>query len=121
MDVNGEVTGINTAILTGNGAGGNQEVGFAIPVNMARQVMDQILKSGHVVRGYLGAWIQPVTPEIAKAFCVAEAGGALLGDVDPKGLAGMSDLRRGDMVLEERLRPPDSLADSGATAQPGRF
>ncbi len=105
VDVNGEVIGINTAILTGNGGGGNQGVGFAIPINMARQVMDQILKSGHVVRGYLGAWIQPVTPEIAKAFGLAEARGALLGDVDPKGPAGVSGLHRGDIILESDGQP----------------
>jgi serine protease Do len=100
VNVNGEVIGINTAILTGDGGGGNQGVGFAIPIDMARQVMDQILKNGHVVRGYLGAWIQPVTPEIAKAFGLGEARGALLGDVDPKGPAGVSGLHRGDVVLE---------------------
>ena len=62
--------------------------------------MDQILKNGHVIRGYLGAWIQPVTPDIAKAFDLKENYGALLGDVDPTGPAGKSGLQRGDIVLE---------------------
>jgi serine protease Do len=100
VNVNGELIGINTAILTGDGSRGNQGVGFAIPVNMARSVMDQILKNGRVIRGYLGAWIQPVTPEIAKAFGLKENYGALLGDVDPSGPAGKSGLERGDIVLE---------------------
>jgi serine protease Do len=100
VNVNGELIGINTAILTGDGSRGNQGVGFAIPINMARTVMDQILKNGRVIRGYLGAWIQPVTPEIAKAFGLEEPYGALLGDVDPKGPAGESGLQRGDIVLE---------------------
>lgn len=100
VNVNGELIGINTAILTGDGSRGNQGVGFAIPINMARMVMDQILKNGRVIRGYLGAWIQPVTPEIAKAFGLEEPYGALLGDVDPTGPAGKSGLQRGDIVLE---------------------
>ena len=102
VNVNGELIGINTAILTGDGSRGNQGVGFAIPINMARTVMDQILKNGRVIRGYLGAWIQPVTPEIAKAFGLEEKEpyGALLGDVDPTGPAGKSGLQRGDIVLE---------------------
>jgi serine protease Do len=100
VDTNGNLIGINTAILTGDGSQGNQGVGFAIPINMARTVMDQILKNGRVVRGYLGAWIQPVTPDISKAFGLKENYGALLGDVDPSGPAGKSGLQRGDIVLE---------------------
>jgi serine protease Do len=100
VDVNSNLIGINTAILTGDGSRGNEGVGFAIPSNMARTVMDQILKNGHVIRGYLGAWIQPVTPEIASAFNLKDNYGALLGDVDPTGPAGKSGLQRGDVVLE---------------------
>jgi serine protease Do len=122
VDVNGEVIGINTAILTGQGGGGNQGVGFAIPINMARQVMDQILKNGHVVRGYLGAWIQPVTPEIAKAFGLSEPRGVLLGDVDPKGPAGSSGLKRGDIVLDLDGKPiedPSAFRLKIAMTDPG--
>jgi serine protease Do len=104
VDVNGELIGINTAILTGDG-GGNQGIGFAIPINMARQVMDQILKQGKVVRGYLGAMIQPVTPAIAKAFGLAEAQGALLGDVESDGPAAKSGLQKGDIVLDVDGQP----------------
>ena len=67
--------------------------------------MDQILKNGRVIRGYLGAWIQPVTAEIAKAFGLSEAQGVLLGDVDPKGPAGKSGLKRGDIVLDMDGKP----------------
>jgi serine protease Do len=104
VNVNGELIGINTAILSGDG-GGNQGIGFAIPINMARQVMDQILKHGKVSRGYLGAWIQPVTPQIAKAFGLSQPQGALLGDVDPTGPAGKSGLQRGDIILAINGQP----------------
>jgi serine protease Do len=100
VDCRGDLIGINTAILSGQGGGGNQGIGFAIPVNMARQVMDQILKKGKVTRGYLGAWIQPVTPEIAKAFNIKETGGALLSDIEPGGPAAKAGLQRGDVVTE---------------------
>ena len=99
MDYHGDLIGINTAILSGQSGGGNQGVGFAIPVNMAGQVMDQILKKGKVTRGYLGAWIQPVTPEIAKAFNIKDTGGALLSDIEPNGPAAKAGLQRGDVVI----------------------
>jgi serine protease Do len=111
VNVNGELIGINTAILTGDGGGGNEGVGFAIPINMAREVMNQILKNGHVIRGYLGAWIQPITPEIAKAFGLKESYGALLGDVEASGPAGKSGLQRGDIVLEMNGQPIKDTRD----------
>src|SRR5262249_20107048 len=64
----GELIGINTAIISGGQGGGNQGVGFAVPINMARSVIEQILKTGKVTRGYLGVMIQPVTQDLAKAF-----------------------------------------------------
>lgn len=97
VNVRGELVGINTAIVSG--ASGNQGVGFAIPINMAREVMSQILKRGRVIRGYLGAWVQPVTPEIARAFKLPRATGALLGDVEPGSPAVRSGLRRGDVIV----------------------
>ena len=105
INTNGELIGINTAILTGDGSRGNEGVGFAIPINMAQSVMSQILKNGRVIRGYLGAWIQPVTPEMAKAFGLSKTQGALLGDVSADGPAGKSGLQRGDVVLEMNGQP----------------
>ncbi len=104
MNVNGELIGINTAILSGGG-GGNQGVGFAIPINMARQVMDQILKNGKVIRGYLGAYIQTITPEISKAFKLPNTNGALLSEVEPNGPAAKAGLERGDVVVELNGQP----------------
>jgi serine protease Do len=96
--------GVNTAILAGNG-GGNQGIGFAVPINLARFVMDQILKHGKVVRGYLGVGIQEVTPELAKAFNVPPGKGALVSDVSPDGPAAKAGLKKGDVIEELNGRP----------------
>jgi serine protease Do len=93
----GELIGINTAILSSGSS--NQGIGFAIPINMARQMMAQILKNGKVVRAYLGAWIQPVTPEIAQVFHLPKSEGALVGDVEKNSPAGKGGLERGDIII----------------------
>ncbi len=93
----GQVVGINTAILSRSG--GNQGIGFAIPINMAHQVMDQIIKNGKVVRGYAGLSIQDVTPAIAKAFGLKENQGVLVGDVVSDGPAAHAGMATGDVIL----------------------
>jgi serine protease Do len=103
-DDEGHLVGINTAILSGN-SGGNQGIGFAVPINMARHVMDQIIEHGKVERAYLGILPQDVTPAMAKAFGVAEAQGALIGDITPDGPAAHSDLKKGDIVLAINGQP----------------
>ncbi|HYG33372.1 MAG TPA: PDZ domain-containing protein, partial [Clostridia bacterium] len=80
--------------------GGNQGIGFAIPVNLARDVMESLVRDGKVVRGYLGVMIQDVTPGLAKEFKLKENRGALVGDVTPKGPAEKAGLKSGDMILE---------------------
>src|SRR5579871_325561 len=104
LNARGELIGINTAILSGNG-GGNQGVGFAIPINMAKYVMDQILKHGKVVRGYLGAGIQEVTPAIAKAMGLDAPKGALVSDVSPNSPAQKAGLQSGDVILAVNGNP----------------
>src|SRR6202034_2096282 len=91
----GELVGINTAILS-HGSGGNEGIGFAIPVNLARSVMTQILDHGKVNRAYLGIMVQDVTPAIAKDLGLNKLQGALVGDVSPKGPAQASGVQRGD-------------------------
>ena len=99
LNARGELIGVNTAILSG-GSGGNQGVGFAIPINMAKYVMDQILKHGKVVRGYIGVGIQEVTPELAKSFNVPSEKGALVASVEPNSPGAKAGLQRGDVIEE---------------------
>lgn len=106
----GELIGINTAIIA-HGSSGNQGIGFAVPVNMARNVMDQLVKTGKVTRAYLGIVPQDVTPAIAKAFGQKEAGGALVGDVSANSPAQKSGLEKGDIILDVDGKP---VADSNA-------
>ncbi|MFY9911457.1 MAG: DegQ family serine endoprotease [Candidatus Sulfotelmatobacter sp.] len=105
----GELVGINTAILSGGG--GNQGIGFAIPINMAKYVMDQILKHGKVVRGYIGVGIQDVTPELARVFHVTAGKGALVSNVDPNSPGGKAGLQRGDVVIEIDGQPVQGAND----------
>ena len=97
LNARGELIGINTAILSG-GSGGNQGIGFAIPINMAKHVMDEILKHGKVVRGYIGVGIQEVTPDLAKAFNVPPEKGALVGNVEADSPGAKAGLQRGDVI-----------------------
>ena len=100
----GELVGINTAIIT-HGSGGNQGIGFAVPSNLARTVLEEILKNGKVTRAYLGIYPQDVTPAIAKAFGEKDPGGVLVGDVSPNSPAEAAGLRRGDIILEVNGKP----------------
>lgn len=97
INIRGELVGINTAIVARSG--GSQGVGFAVPTNMARPVMEQILKQGKVIRGYLGIRLQSMSPELAKSFGSQTTQGALVADVVPDSPAARAGLRRGDIIL----------------------
>jgi len=98
VNTRGEVIGINTAIVSS--AGGNEGIGFAIPANMAREVMDQLLDKGEVTRGYLGVRIQDVDAELAKSFGLpADAKGALIPEVVPGGPGDEAGLKPGDFIV----------------------
>lgn len=110
INAQGELIGINTAILSGGG-GGNEGVGFAVPVNMAHEVMDQIMEHGKVIRGYLGAYIQDVTPSIAKVMKLPADHGALLSQVTPGGPAAKAGLAAGDAILAMDGKPVTDMRD----------
>jgi serine protease Do len=104
----GELIGINTAILS-RGAQGNQGIGFAVPANMAKSVMNAILSGGRVVRGYIGVNIQDITPPLAKAFRLPSTKGAIIASVQPDGPAAKAGLRRGDVVTAVDGQPVQSM------------
>jgi serine protease Do len=103
VDDEGHLIGINTAILAGN-SGGNQGIGFAVPINMARHDMDEIVAHGKVEHGYLGIFPQDVTPALAKAFH-AETNGALVGQITPDSPAAHSSLKQGDIIVAVNGQP----------------
>jgi serine protease Do len=99
VNTQGQLVGINTAILTPGETPGNIGIGLAIPVNMAHSIMLQIVKFGEVRRGLLGVIAQPMTPEIASMFGRSNTSGALISYVAPDSLADQSGLRTGDIVI----------------------
>ena len=100
LNVRGEVIGINTAIVASG-----QGIGFAIPVNMARKVMEDLVKKGKVTRGWLGIGIQPLTPELAKSFGVSADEGILVNQVMPKSPAEAAGIKVGDLILSLDGKP----------------
>lgn len=97
VNVNGELVGINTAIASPTG--GSVGVGFAIPSNMARSAMQSLIKTGRVVRGFLGASTQDVSPLLAKIFRLPDVKGAIVTDLQAKGSAERAGLKRSDVVV----------------------
>jgi serine protease Do len=97
FNLDGQVIGINTAIATPNG--GSVGIGFAIPSNMAKPVIDQLRAHGTVDRGWLGVQIQKVTPEIASAVGLKPASGALVAQVEPNSPASRAKVRQGDIIV----------------------
>ena len=108
VNIRGELVGINTAIASTTG--GSVGVGFAIPSNMVREAMQSLLKTGRVVRGFLGATMQDVTPQLGKLFKLPGVKGAIITDLLPKGSAEKAGLRRGDVIVRYDGR---DVLDSG--------
>jgi serine protease Do len=98
VNIKGELVGINTAIFSRTG--GYQGIGFAVPSNMARSVMKQLLKDGKVVRGWLGVTIQDVSQGLAREFGLSDLTGVLVTDIFPGSPAEEAGLNRGDVILE---------------------
>ena len=97
VDAEGRLIGINTAIYSRSG--GNQGIGFAVPINMARTVLERLIAGGKVVRGYLGVIPQDVDANLAQQFHLPSQNGALIGDVAPDSPAQKNGLKSGDVIL----------------------
>jgi Do/DeqQ family serine protease len=97
VDLRGNLVGINTAILAPGG--GNIGIGFAVPINMARRVMDQLIRYGEVKRGRIGVAIQDLTPDLAQAMNTTHTNGAVIAKVEPGSAADHAGLKTGDLVL----------------------
>jgi serine protease Do len=121
VDVTGHLIGINTAILSSSG--GNLGIGFAVPSELARRVMTDLMKYGYVVRGYLGVETQDLTPGLAEEFKLHTATGVLVGGVVPNGPAGKAGLEVGDVITRfdgKDVRGARQLKLSVAEAKPGQ-
>ena len=109
LNIKGEVVGINTAIIPYA-----QGIGFAIPINIAKRNIDDLINLGKVRRSWLGVYIQEVTPEIAEQFEITEARGVLVGDVIEESPAEKSGIKRGDIIVkvnDEEVNSPEELQD----------
>jgi serine protease Do len=120
VNIKGELVGINSAIFSTSG--GYQGIGFAIPTNMAKSVMDSLISKGKVIRGWLGVTIQSLTTELAKQFDLKEEKGVLVGDVVEGGPAEKGGLQRGDVIVEfegKKIEEPTQLRNMVANTPPG--
>jgi serine protease Do len=106
VNVHGELVGINTAIYSQSG--GNMGIGFAVPSNLARSVVEQLVKHGKVVRGWLGVSIQDLSPELASQFGLPEPKGVLVSEVMDDSPAKRAGLERGDVIVEYDGKPADN-------------
>ena len=109
FNLKGEVVGINTAIFSPTG--GSVGIGFSVPANTAKNVIDQLVKYGETRRGWLGVKIQAVTDEIAESMNIERARGALVADVTPTGPAEKAGIQPGDVIVEFNNRPVNSMRD----------
>jgi Do/DeqQ family serine protease len=120
INVNGELVGINSQILTPTG--GNIGLGFAIPSNMAREVMSQLKEDGHVQRGKLGVSVQSMTSDLAASLKLSNTGGALVSGVEPGGAASRAGVKQGDVITAingDKVADSNSLRNRIAATKPG--
>ncbi len=109
VDASGNLIGINSAIYSRTG--GSQGIGFAIPASLAKQIMDQIIDHGSVVRGWIGVEVQDITPELAESFKLSKPTGALIAGVLRNGPADRAGMQPGDILTEVANQPVKDSAD----------
>jgi serine protease Do len=122
MNIKGEVIGINTAIISGN-TGGNVGIGFAIPINIAKGILEDLKEKGTVTRGWLGVMIQKITPDLAESFNLDRTEGALVGDVIPNSPAEKAGIKRGDVIVSfdgHEVRTMEALPKIVGSTTPGK-
>ena len=108
VNIRGELVGVNTAIFSRTGR--YQGIGFAVPSNMAKLVMNQLIKEGKITRGWLGVTIQSVTPDLAKEFGLKEVSGAIVREVFKGSPAEKAGLKRGDVILKVNGKKIEDIA-----------
>ncbi len=121
LDLKGQVVGVNSAILSESG--GFEGIGFAIPSNMVARVVEQLIRNGKVIRGWMGVSVQDLTPDLAKSFGLELPKGALIADITKDGPANKAGLKRGDVILAyqgKEIADSSSLRNAVANTSPGQ-
>jgi serine protease DegQ len=121
IDVNGNLIGINSAIYSPNG--GSLGIGFAIPVSTAKKTMEQIIQHGTVTRGWIGAGVQELTPELAESFKLGAVRGVLITDVIKNSPAEQAGIKTGDLLLSIEAQPIQdwsAMLETVAAIPPGK-
>lgn len=122
VNLSGELIGVNSQILSGSQGGGNIGIGFSIPSNMAKSVMEQLVEHGKVRRGLLGVNIQNLTPATARALDLNDTKGVLVSNVKTDGSAAKAGIERGDIITAingERIEDSNTLRNKVAGTMPG--
>lgn len=120
IDAEGRLIGINTAIISTSG--GNNGIGFAVPINLARNVMERFISGGKITRGRIGVYLQDVDDGLARQFNLPGQSGALIGDVEPNSPAQKSGLEAGDVILAingKEITGAENLRVTISQLQPG--
>jgi Do/DeqQ family serine protease len=121
VDTNGNLVGINTAIYSESG--GSMGIGFAIPVSLAKTIMEAIIKNGAVTRGWIGVEVQEITPELAESFKLPSAEGALIAGVVRNAPAEKAGIQPGDVLLgiaDKPVKDAQAMLSLIATLEPGK-